>query len=195
MFTGLIKAHKEDYQLRIITTGCSTAIEHLSAFTEYYSAPLACKHSSYIKDTTHRLNKTNRINQTRSFPPGTLQATWHIKAMFPNIDNKAGFKNNQKTFDSHPIQSPSKKCLMESVNICLENNNAEFEGQHYIQTNGTTMGPKNSCSYSDITMTEVDQVATSQGPYKPEQIGIDFVIMYSIFRHMVLKSCLNLQIF
>ena len=45
---GLIKAHKEDYPLGIITTGCSTAIEHLSAFTEYYLPPLAHKHPSYL---------------------------------------------------------------------------------------------------------------------------------------------------
>ena len=57
---------------------------------------------------------------------------------------------------------------MEAVKNCLENNNAEFEGQHYVQTNGTAMGPKNSCSYTDISMTKVDQVATSEGPYKPE---------------------------
>ena len=56
---------------------------------------------------------------------------------------------------------------MEAIKICLENNNAEFEGQHYVQTNETAMGPKNSCSYADISMTEVDQVVTSQGPYKP----------------------------
>ena len=50
---------------------------------------------------------------------------------------------------------------MESVKICLENSNAEFEGQHYVQTNGTAMSRKNACSYADISMTEVDQVATS----------------------------------
>ena len=57
---------------------------------------------------------------------------------------------------------------METVKICLENNNAEFEGHHYVQTNETAMGPKNSCSYTDITMTEVNQVITSQEPHKLE---------------------------
>ena len=119
--TGLIKAHKEDYPLRIITTGCSTAIEHLSAFTEYYLAPLARKHPSYIKDTTHMhfFNKINESNQTHSFPPGTLLVAWDIEAMFPNIDNKAGLRTIKKTYDSSHIQSPSTKCLMEAVKICL----------------------------------------------------------------------------
>ena len=88
--------------------------------------------------------------------------------MFPNIDNKAGLRTIKKTLDSRPIQSPSTKCLMEAIKICLENNNAEFEGQHYVQTNGTAMGPKSSCSYADISMTEVDQITASQGTYKPE---------------------------
>ena len=33
--TGLIKSYKEGYPLRVVTTGCGTAIENLSAFTEY----------------------------------------------------------------------------------------------------------------------------------------------------------------
>ena len=87
----------------------------------------------------------NEINQTRSFPPGTLLVTWDIEAMFPNIDNKAGLRTIKNTIDSRPIHSPSTKCLMEAVKICLENNNAEFEGQHSVQTNGAAMSPKNSC--------------------------------------------------
>ena len=117
---GLIKAHKEDYPLRIITTACSSAIEHLSAFTEYYLAPLARKHPSYIKDTTHFVNKINKINQTRSFPPVTLLVTWDIEAVFPSIDNKAGLRTIRKTHDSRPIQSPSTRCRMEAIKICLE---------------------------------------------------------------------------
>ena len=52
--TGLIKSHKEGYPLRVVTTGCGTAIENLSAFTEYFLSPLAIvsQPSKCLKFTT-----------------------------------------------------------------------------------------------------------------------------------------------
>ena len=29
------------------------------------------------------------------------------------------------------------------------------------------MGPKNACSYADITMSYIDKIAVTQGPYRP----------------------------
>ena len=46
--------------------------------------------------------------------------------------------------------------------------NSEFNDQHFVQIYGTAMGPKNSCSCADITMAVVDEVITTQGPFKPE---------------------------
>ena len=128
---------------------------------------MACKRPSYVKDTTHFLNKINEINQIRSFPPGTLLVTWDIEAIFPNIDNEDGLRTIKKHLTAILFRALYKVSDRSNKN-CFENNNAEFEGQHYVQTNGTAMGPKKSCSYADVSMTEVDQVATSQGPYKPE---------------------------
>ena len=61
--TGLVKAHKENYPFRVLTTGCGTAIENLSAFTEFFLGPLAQTHPAYIKDTTHFLNKIKDISE------------------------------------------------------------------------------------------------------------------------------------
>ena len=55
--TGLVKAHKENYPFRVLTTGCGTAIENLLAFTEFFLSLLAQTHPAYIKDTTHFSNK------------------------------------------------------------------------------------------------------------------------------------------
>ena len=88
--TGLIKSHKEGYPLCVVITGCGTAIENLSAFTEYYLSPLARQHPAYIKDTTHLLTKLQKIREERVFPPGTLLVTWDVEAMFPDINTKLG---------------------------------------------------------------------------------------------------------
>ena len=84
---GNVKTHKLGNPLRLITSCCGTAIENLSAFTEFYLQPLARKLPSCIKDSTDLLNKIEQLNQNGPFPPGTLLVSWDVVSMFPNIDN------------------------------------------------------------------------------------------------------------
>ena len=87
---GNVKTHKVGNPLRLITSCCGTAIEKLSAFTEYYVKPLSQNLPSFIKDTTHLINNLEALNQQEPFPPNTLLVSWDVVAMFPNIDNTLG---------------------------------------------------------------------------------------------------------
>ena len=40
---GIVKTHKPGNPIRLITSGCGTAIKNLSALTDYYFKPLAQK--------------------------------------------------------------------------------------------------------------------------------------------------------
>ena len=60
---GTIKTQKDGNPLQLITSCCGTAIENLSAFTEYYLEALAQKLPSFIKDTTHLLQKIEDLNK------------------------------------------------------------------------------------------------------------------------------------
>ena len=88
--------------------------------------------------------------------------------MFPNIDTKLGLKAVRKALNSRTNKFPSTQCILSAVELCLKYNNSYCEGEHYIQTEGTAMGPKNSCSYADIAMTDIDFEAMNNGPYIPE---------------------------
>ena len=50
---GNVKTHKRDNPLRLITSCCGTAIERLSAFTEFYLKPLSQNLPSFVKDSTN----------------------------------------------------------------------------------------------------------------------------------------------
>ncbi|XP_068675647.1 uncharacterized protein [Montipora foliosa] len=163
---GTIKTHKEGNPLRLITSCCGTAIENLSAFTEYYLKPLAQKLPSFVKDTTHLLQKIEDLNKDGPFPKGTLLVSWDVVSMFPNIDNNLGIKAVTDALNSREIQVPSTPCIVEAVKICLEHNNSNFQGKHFLQIHGTAMGPKNACSYADLAMGVIDQKAKS-GTIKP----------------------------
>lgn len=87
--------------------------------------------------------------------------------MFPNIDNTLGLRAVKEALDSRNVLHPSTSCILEAVEICLNHNNSTFNGNHFIQIHGTAMGPKNACSYADLAMTYIDKVATSRGPFVP----------------------------
>ena len=125
-------------------------------YIHIYISPLARQHPAYIKDTTHLLTKLQKIREERVFAPGTLFVTWDVEAMFSNINTKLGFKAVRKALNSRTNKFPSTQCILSAVELCLKYNNSYFEGEHYIQIEGTAMDPKSSSSYADIAMTDID---------------------------------------
>ena len=110
---GNIKTYKEGNPLRLITSCCCTAIERISALTEFYlKKSLAQKLPSFLKDTTDSLiNKIDKLNEKGPLPPGTFLVSWDIVAMFPNIDNCLGLSAVKEALDSRSILSPSTDCI------------------------------------------------------------------------------------
>jgi hypothetical protein len=166
---GNIKTHKKDNPLRLITSCCGTAIENLSAFTEFYLQPLARKQPSFVKDTTDLLNRIQKLNEQGPFPVGTLLVSWDVVSMFPNIDNELGLGAVRSALDTSEQLLPSTNSILEAVEICLKSNHSVFNEKFYLQIHGTAMGPKNACSYADIAMGEIDHKAKHCGPIKPSQ--------------------------
>ena len=163
---GTIKTHKEGNPLRLITSCCGTAIENLSAFTEFYLKPLAQGLPSFVKDTTHLLQKIEDLNKMGPFPKESLLVSWDVVAMFPNIDNHLGINAITEALNSRTTNFPSTDCIVEAVKICLQHNNSQFKDENFLQIHGTAMGPKNACSYADVAMGVIDKKAKS-GIIKP----------------------------
>ena len=141
--------------VRLLTTGCNTAIENLSKFLEQVSAPLTDNMRSRIKDRGHLLEIIDDLN-SRGLPPGTILVSFDIVNMFPNIDNERGLDTLRKVFDSRTTRKPPTDCLVEALRICLYSNNSMFNNSHLLQTNGTATGAPNSCSYSDLALKPID---------------------------------------
>lgn len=156
---GNIKTHKEGYPLRLITSCRNTAIERISSFSEFYLKPLTEKLPSFIKDTSHLLHKINEINLAGPLPPDTLLVSWDVVAMFPNIDNNLGMSAVKRALDSREVKYPATECIVEATEICLKHNNSTFNNHNFLQIHGTAMGPKNACSYADLAMGEIDNLA------------------------------------
>ena len=164
---GNVKTHKQGNPVRLITSCCGTAIERLSAFTEFYLKPLSQNLPSNIKDTTDLINKVETLNSHGPLPPGTLLVSWDVVNMFPNIDNALGLSAVEDALNSRPLRYPSTACILEAVNICLQSNNCQFGNSDYLQHHGTAMGPRNACSYADLAMGVIDRKAKYEGDIKP----------------------------
>ena len=155
---GNIKTHKADNPARVITSGCNTAVEHLSIFVEKVLYGIASELPSGIKDTNHMSDIIDDLNNLNLYPESVL-VSFDIINMFPVIDNKMGINSAIKLLDERACKSPPTQCVIEAHELCSNFNNSIFNNTNYIQTDGTAQGPHMSCSYSDIAMAGHDSKA------------------------------------
>ena len=152
----LYKRHKPNIPVRLLTTRCNAAIENLVIFVEKHCAKLTENIPTKINDPYH-LTDIFETRNPKGIPDNAILVTFDIVNMFPSIDNNRGVAAVKSALDSRTSLSPSIECIIEALEICLTNNNSSFVGQKLIQTNGTTMGAANSCSYSDLAIQPIDK--------------------------------------
>ena len=74
---GLIKTHKVDNPVRIITSGCNTAVENLSIFVEKVLYSEVEKIPSRIKDTNHMLDIIDNLNDS-NLPDNSVLVSFDV---------------------------------------------------------------------------------------------------------------------
>ena len=74
----------------------------------------------------------------------------------------------------------STKCIIDAIEITLDNNITSFNGKYFRQINGTDMGAKNACDYADISMKEVNRYIHEEDIESKH--GIKKPIMFERFR-------------
>ena len=149
------KAHKPEkgYPGRMITSGCGSPTERLSSWCEYHLKPLMEKLPHRLEDTSHFLRKVIAYNERRlqeDDPKPLILCSWDIEAMYPNITNELGLTACRELLEKREVQEPSTECIMEAIQITLEENIARFNNLVVKQCDGTAMGPHHACSYADI---------------------------------------------
>ena len=79
--------HKTHNTARVITSGCNTAVEHLSIFVEKVLYGVASELPPRIKNTNHMLDIIDDTNNSNLYPDSVL-ASFDIINMFSSIYNK-----------------------------------------------------------------------------------------------------------
>ena len=107
---------------------------------------------SYIRDTTHFLQKISTIND---LPVNTLLVTLDVESLYTNIPHTYGLQaakdtlNATRTFKN--VQ-PSNNTLIKLLEMVLTKINFQFNGQDYWQAAGTAMGTKVAVGYANNTL-------------------------------------------
>ena len=152
---GMVKTHKADNPVRVITSDCNKVVEKLSILVEKTLYPLANRINSKIKDTNNMLEIIDDINKS-ALSENCVLVGFSVVNMFPHKSDLLSVKEalTDSNFDGDTTQ-----CIVDALEICLTCNNSMFNHQHFLQTDGTTQGRHMSCSYADITMAKYDSLA------------------------------------
>ena len=122
---GIVKTHKADNPMRVITSVCNTVVEKLSTLVEKTLHPLADRLNTKIKDTNNMLEIIDDINKP-VLSENSVLVSFDVMNMFPNIDNKSGLLSVKEALTSSNFDVDSTQCIVEALEICLACNNSKF---------------------------------------------------------------------
>ena len=161
---GLVKTHKVGNPVRVITSGCGTAIENFSIFVEKCLYSEVLKIESRVKDTSEMLTMIDNLNKSNTLTSDGRLVSFDIINMFPSIDNISGLKVVKCIIDAGQDPFLPTTCITEALILYLECNNSVFNNKHFLQSDGTAQGPHMSSSYSDIAFQYFDVKALEYTP-------------------------------
>ena len=102
--------------------------------------------SSYIKDTTDFLRKIQDIKQP--IAKDSIMFCLDVKALYPSIPRKEAKEACKNALEKRSDKSISTECVLELMDLVLENNNFNFNGKYYIQNEGTAIGSHLGMNYA-----------------------------------------------
>jgi len=148
---------------RPIVSDCGSESYEVAKYIDSYLKPLVNQHDTYLKNTTDFLNQLSAIK----VQPGSRLITLDVESMFTNIDADMGLKAIKKAFENNPIASRPDKHILSLLEICLKNNDFEFNNENFLQISGTSMGKPFGPNFCDVTMAEFEREVLPRCNYKP----------------------------
>ena len=163
-FYTIPKLHKQGHPGRPIVSSNSHPTERISQFVDFHLQPLVTKLPSYIKDTTHFLNKLNSIGQ---LPDGVLLVTLDVSSLYTNIPHNDGIQACSEFLDRRIDPTIPTTRLCDLIRMILTHNTFTFNGKYYRQINGTAMGTKMAPSYANLFMGKFEENALADASHSP----------------------------
>ena len=167
------KAHKPDKNFpgRLISTGCNSYIKNLSILTAEELKRVDLPHC--LKDSNELLHRIEQLNKSGVLVGKTIyHVTFDVVNMFPSISKDIGLPSCKNILDKRTTKLFSTGCILEAIEITLDNNLKISNGNMYVQISGTGMGPNNACQYADAALSPLDhKICNSEDITTPQFYG------------------------
>ena len=123
--------------------------------------------NSYIKDTTDFLRKLSEIQQP--LPKGAIMFCFDVKALYPSVPRKEARTACEKALQGRTNKSLTTECVLDMLDLALENNNFSFNDKHYIQREGTAIGSHLGMNYACTFLGDWEKELLQKSEHLPAQ--------------------------
>ena len=82
---------------------------------------------------------------------------WDVTSLYTNIPRSDGIKTCEEAWDEMDIKDPPTQVLVKLLTLVLKCNNFEFNGQHYLQVQGTAIRTKMAPAYANMFMGRLEK--------------------------------------
>jgi hypothetical protein len=148
---------------RPIVSDCSSESYRISQYIDSFIRPISIRHRSYIKDTYDFVSKI----RYQRIPKNALLVTGDVSSLYTNMKLNRIIDTTREALRKHPEPNRPDAHLLRLLELTLNNNDFEFNGQYYLQTCGTAMGKTYAPGLADIYMEEFDDKAITGFYIKP----------------------------
>jgi hypothetical protein len=158
-FYMLPKIHKPGNPGRPIVSACGGPTSKLSSFIDAHLKLVVPRIPSYLKDTTHFLQKLEALD----LPPDFLLLTIDVSSLYTNIPIDEGIRSVAEALSDIPL-SPPLVTLLSFLSLVLNRNEFEFDGKFYKQVKGCAMGTPCAPNFANIFMDYIETMLLREAP-------------------------------
>lgn len=149
---------------RPIVSDCSSESNRVSEYIDSFIAPLACKHSSYLKDT---YDFVTRIKD-KHVEKDCFLVTGDVTSLYTNMNLDRIITVVRQAFADNPDRSRPSEGIIELLDLTLRNNDFEFNTDYFLQIHGTAMGKRYAPSLANLYLIYFDHMALTGFRIKPD---------------------------
>ena len=130
-----------------VVSSVSIPTETISAFEDEFLRPMAQNLPSYIKDTTHFLEKVNQVGKVSN---DTHMVTLDVESLYMNIDNNEGLRVVEEELEKRATKNTLSFAVTPRMKLVLMLNNFVFNGVNYFQKKGKAMGTRAAPNFANV---------------------------------------------
>ena len=164
------KVHKKvkkngRHPTRVYISGIGTPTEGIAGLVEEELKEGVEAQESYIQDTADFLRKLEELGPLEE---EEFLFTMDVVALYPMVPRKRAEAAMRRNLEKRETKTIPTEDLMELSKMVLDNNEFQFEGENYVQKEGTAIGSKLGKNYACAFMGEWEKEVEEKAR---EQIG------------------------